>query len=591
MQIIDSISIKNFRSIDKLSQTLNPKDLNVVIGLNDSGKSTLLKALNLFFNGRTEQNVGFRFDDDFCKFAQVRAHAAPEIEISLTFNIPSHYKNKGKMIWTKKWRRDGFYDEKIKDVNGKSYDKGKGKEVAWLRKIRYFYVPAIRDERYFNDLMGNIYDTLSEVDSEVLQQSSLDFAEGVKNQVNTLVSEISSKLEYNSNITTPSDFRLLFATLDFELESNGNKISLMKHGDGIKALHIPIILKFIAQTLHKQKGKQINSDVIWGFEEPENNLEMGKAFSLASIFKNYSNELQIFITTHSPAFYALVKNGENLLLWAEKDDNGKTNYSVADCSNIKQIDSKIGILPIVSDYIEEEVKKTQELEQMLDSVKEQLQAKDKIFIITEGKTDIVHLKTAFENLYPKDALREKLSYFNFSGNATLGDELDKLTQNLLKIDNVNKIVVIVDRDKKIYPPSGKLNYQKLGNNVFRFSIPSLTNEERLAGDKICIEHYYSNTEIQSDVGQGKHIYLGSDFNEHGVSKDGNYFFEGYARNNNIWRYSIIDEANKHLNRLTANRTCASKDDYANYVSKNPKKFNFENFKKIYEILKEIDKEK
>lgn len=590
MQIIDSISIKNFRSIDKLSQNLNPRDLNVVIGLNDSGKSTLLKALNLFFNGCTEQNVKFRFDDDFCKFAQVRKHAAPEIEISLTFNIPDHYKNKGKMIWTKKWRRDGFYDEKIKDVHGKSYEKGKGKEVAWLRKIRYFYVPAIRDERYFNDLMGNIYDTLSEVDSEVLQKSSLEFALGVKNQVGALVSEISSKLEYDSSITTPSDFRLLFATLDFELDSNGNRISLMKHGDGIKALHIPIILKFIAQTLHKQKGKQINSDVVWGFEEPENNLEMGKSFALADIFKNYSNELQIFVTTHSPAFYSLAKTGDNLLLWAEKDGNGKTIYSEADYSFIKQIDSRIGILPIVSDYIEEEVKKKQELEQTLDNVKKQLQAKDKIFIITEGKTDVVHLKTAFENLYPKDSLRMKLSYFDFSGNATLGDDLEKLTQNLLKMDNVNKIVVIVDRDKKIYPSSGKLNYQKLGNNVFRFSIPALTNAERKTEDKICIEHYYSNKEIQSNVGNGKHIYLGRDFSSFGMSTDQKYFFAGYAKNKNIWPCSIIDAANKHISPLCGTSTIASKDDFANYVSQNPQNFKFDNFKKIYEVLKEIDKE-
>lgn len=48
MRIIESISIKNFRSILKLSQPLNPKDINVAIGLNDSGKSNLLKALNLF---------------------------------------------------------------------------------------------------------------------------------------------------------------------------------------------------------------------------------------------------------------------------------------------------------------------------------------------------------------------------------------------------------------------------------------------------------------------------------------------------------------------------------------------------------------
>ena len=305
----------------------------------------------------------------------MRKLVAPEIEISLTFNIPDHYKNKGRIIWTKKWRREGLYEEKIVDSAGKSYEKGKGKELAWLRKLRYFYVPAVRDERYFVGLMSTIYDALNEVSAESLRKSSLNLAVNIKELVNNLVSEISSKLSFNSTVTTPSDFRLLFSTLDFVLENAGNKISLMKHGDGIKALHIPIILKFVAQILHKQKGKQINTDVIWGFEEPENNLEIGKAFSLAEIFREYSKDIQIFVNTHSPAFYLLGENGQQTsqLFWVEKDDSGKTVYVPKDCDSIKSIDSKIGFMPIISRYIEEQVKKDNEerrvLENMLEEIK------------------------------------------------------------------------------------------------------------------------------------------------------------------------------------------------------------------------------
>ncbi|MBE4044311.1 ATP-binding protein, partial [Vibrio parahaemolyticus] len=42
-------------------------------------------------------------------------------------------------------------------------------------------------------------------------------------------------------------------------------------------------------------------------EEPENNLELKYAFELAEVFRGYSKDIQIFITTHSPAFYALDK--------------------------------------------------------------------------------------------------------------------------------------------------------------------------------------------------------------------------------------------------------------------------------------------
>lgn len=41
---------------------------------------------------------------------------------------------------------------------------------------------------------------------------------------------------------------------------------------------------------------------IWGFEEPENGVELSKAFEMANDFEEFSQDIQMFITTHSPAF-------------------------------------------------------------------------------------------------------------------------------------------------------------------------------------------------------------------------------------------------------------------------------------------------
>ncbi|MCQ2287423.1 MAG: ATP-binding protein, partial [Bacteroidales bacterium] len=46
---IKSVHIENFRGIQ--STTIEFKDFNCIVGKNDIGKSTLLKALDLFFNG------------------------------------------------------------------------------------------------------------------------------------------------------------------------------------------------------------------------------------------------------------------------------------------------------------------------------------------------------------------------------------------------------------------------------------------------------------------------------------------------------------------------------------------------------------
>ena len=54
---IKQIHIRNFRSI--VNVTLNVEKMNIFVGLNDVGKSNVLKALNLFFNNETEPGKQF----------------------------------------------------------------------------------------------------------------------------------------------------------------------------------------------------------------------------------------------------------------------------------------------------------------------------------------------------------------------------------------------------------------------------------------------------------------------------------------------------------------------------------------------------
>jgi AAA15 family ATPase/GTPase len=59
---IKSVHIENFRSIGILDVTISP--FTVFVGKNDCGKSNVLRALNLFFNGETNHRISFDFDED-----------------------------------------------------------------------------------------------------------------------------------------------------------------------------------------------------------------------------------------------------------------------------------------------------------------------------------------------------------------------------------------------------------------------------------------------------------------------------------------------------------------------------------------------
>lgn len=93
---IKNIKIKNFRSIVDID--IDTDKLNIFVGLNDAGKSNVLKALNLFFNGETEPGTIFDFETDYSKYAPIRKKKAKEIIISIIFEVPERYHDKIKTL-------------------------------------------------------------------------------------------------------------------------------------------------------------------------------------------------------------------------------------------------------------------------------------------------------------------------------------------------------------------------------------------------------------------------------------------------------------------------------------------------------------
>src|SRR5918994_7201142 len=94
---IRRVLIQNFRSIHTFDAHL--ADLSVLVGKNDAGKSNVLRALNLFFNGETNPGVELSFDEDYNFHAPVRLRKAKEIRVQLELQIPDTYhRTNGELI-------------------------------------------------------------------------------------------------------------------------------------------------------------------------------------------------------------------------------------------------------------------------------------------------------------------------------------------------------------------------------------------------------------------------------------------------------------------------------------------------------------
>lgn len=352
MQLIKEIKISYFRSFSKTIHIKEIKDLNILSGKNDSGKSNILKALNLFF---TENKIDFynyfNFDRDFSKHRANESrtlHNKQLIQIAILFDRTGFYDSKvlPKEFWIEKtWNKEGkFHDRKTKTKAGalakyikdeKEYDaEVKSSTTSFLKKIHFLYIPAIKDYRFFDYLKkeyqeslgiqnSKLKDSLSSTQEKTLkawmeQLTAGDITDLLSQKIDLEAQRMMSYFLGNTLEINTSNFAI--PELDFSkvLEViTENNIPLTSRGDGIQA-------KFIPQILNEITRNKKADLVIWGFEEPENSYEYANAQILADKFMNeYANDKQIFLTSHAFNFISL--EGENVSLyriWRQNLENG-----------------------------------------------------------------------------------------------------------------------------------------------------------------------------------------------------------------------------------------------------------------------------
>lgn len=298
MQLIRRIEISYLRSLYSASLE-RPGDMNVIFGRNDSGKSNLLRALNLFFNGEPEPNRGeVDFDLDFSDIRREAAKAAKGrqfIAIRVDFNVPPNYRQSlGKVLSIKRqWNIDGDMTE----TPPKGLSTGSKIQLTrFLNQIDFTYIPAIKDLNVFGDLIERMYAATAE--SSGFETATDTFVEAIRTQTSGLSAGLSKLFGSTTKLAAPTDMGLLFRSLDFAHGEDGHSL-LRQKGDGVKARHLPELLRYINEN---ESGKRF---FIWGFEEPENSLDLGAADAEAERFAVIAAraDTQVFVTSHSPAFY------------------------------------------------------------------------------------------------------------------------------------------------------------------------------------------------------------------------------------------------------------------------------------------------
>lgn len=479
MNFVSSIEIKYFRSIYTLSLK-DIKSLNIFSGRNDVGKSNILKALNLFFNDETELGTPISFYKDFStkRLREVRQESIKGkqfISIKVTFLRGNRCENTlpEKFSVTKKWYRDS----RIPDINDdlqlrlKWMNKESSRDLSlaktsltrFLNSIRYIYVPAIKDHNVFSRIMGNLQDVIFE-DSQVQQSGLTKQLTSLNSCIVDLVDELNLDFHkatgVQSSVSLPTSLRELYKAFFIHTrfgQDNQYKIPLDQRGDGIRIRYIPSILHYITRLS--------KNNYIWGFEEPENSLEYRLCVKMAEDFlRTYSTNAQIFVTSHSPAFFCL--EDRNILIKRIVQENFETK-EVPFSDNQEFID-ELGITELqkeLNQRLKEKLKNIEENEERVKVLEQRISETQKPLVLTEGKTDKIILEEAWKKLHGEttcpfnidscDVMPEGDQTGGSGGYETLRKSLEVVRSN-----NPHIVIGIFDYDKAGF----EQGFKKISNN-------------------------------------------------------------------------------------------------------------------------------
>lgn len=502
MNIIEQIEIKNFRSFgnrkEESYRVIKCNPLNIISGANDSGKSNILRALNLFFNKRTDLNSFLDFGSDFYKKSIDDSKEIKEELITIKvwfFNPKNKDKNKSnptkvylpEKFWvSRKWKKSSEFSvyDQLSSIE-KSFEKEKkgnfsnfteldqsSKEILkspfraslqkqltdYINSIQFHYIPAIKDTQYFSHLYGELQQTLWKTKVSVVEDKKNAFEKSIQEETNQLMAEFQNSISLGGgqNVSPvfqlPADLINLFKALVVQT----GEVDLTLRGDGFQAKLIPEILNFIAikeqsfTTTSIKPGYKSKKYFIWGFEEPENSYEYRNAQILAEKFRDvYSQNAQIFVTTHSFNFLSL--RGDNVStyrVWKDqstvrskispvKFNNGNIKLEAnSSASNWDLLQEELGFF-----YLNDELHKLYEENiKQVEAFKARVENLDKPVIYSEGY-NFKYLEKA------KSFLRQDLDIEIVDGGGK--NDLQKLFQLFIKTGFERyKVIFVFDCDAK-----------------------------------------------------------------------------------------------------------------------------------------------
>jgi RNA-directed DNA polymerase len=218
-------------------------------------------------------------------------------------------------------------------------------------------------------------------------------------------------------------------------------------------------------------------------------------------------------------------------------------------------------------------------------------------IFTEGKTDLIHLKTALMDLQQRGRYRDLQFDFHEgkTGRGSGYENLFKMCQNYAAVNQPQPRIFLFDRDirkpirDQVQGDGGKA-YRSWGNNVFSLilPIPSHRSED---DESVCIELFYQDKDLLREDRQNRRLFFNREFHEN----SGRHFELSFIcqDRNKLRNQRVLALVDADVYDFQHNNVALSKSDFATCIEMREQGFedlDFSEFAKIFDVIKQITDE-
>ena len=447
---LNKIKLVNFRGYEQEVE-MEFDNLTAIVGKNDIGKSTILEALEIFFNNslitcdNDDLNI-YSHEDSFsitCCFTELPSEIVIDstsitngcLEIKKTYKIGGSKPKEEVFIRCMHYSNEELKDLLLKkntelkkiaqrlDIDKETYNSNNNVELRTVirKKIGDFDLVPVSMSVTKEDakkIFENIKQYLplfalfqsdresKDDDKEILDPMKLAIKEALKevtDELNDIKEKVQSKAMDIANRTLEkmsemSDDISSSLTADFKSEPkfdsafklsirSDNNISMNKRGSGVRRL---LLLNFFRAEAERRMEESRSSSVIYAFEEPETSQHPDFQQMLIKSFIELSqaDNTQIILTTHTPNLAGLINTRDIKLV--KRNNHGKPMIASKEDSILSEICDELGLLP------------------------ETISIANQAILLVEGPGDDVFIHHISDNLYDNGILPTSFKKENFA---------------------------------------------------------------------------------------------------------------------------------------------------------------------------------